>query len=543
VTVRIANDPTNFDSGTLRSGGALVGPVYEQYMGADWMRGPAGSNVANLAGGGGSFEDSLGPQVMDRWEIPEKGVYKLHVREGVRWQPVPSEAGRLMNNRLVTADDIVAGFNRLLNRDPKTPAPESWILFGQPGVSRTANITKTGPMDVTITTPSEFMTAFTWIVQGAGFMRVYPPDVVAKYGNLSNWRNAVGTGPYMLMDYVPGSQFVYKKNPTYWGIDPSGPGKGNQLPYPDSYRELIIPDYSTTLAAVRTGKLDILSGVVLTDAQQLWKTAPKLEYTSYLNGSYVIGMRQDKKDKPYSDVRVRRALMMATNFDQIKDNYYGGEAEIISWPANSTTNFYVPFEQLPATTQELYKYNPEKAKTLLKDAGYPNGFKVTLVVQNTSQRIDEMSIIKDMWSKIGVDVVLDIKEPGVYAPLVAAGTPYEEMLFRLQTSPYLMHLYQSYTRGTAILNVSHVNNPGGTDPYLEELFQIEDKELFVDMNKVYDAVKKTNLYAMDNAFAIPWPLPKQYNFWWPWLKNYYGAGVGLIRYAWIDQDLKKSMGY
>ncbi len=232
ITYRLASDPTNFDSGTLRSGGALVGNVYEQYMGADWLRGPAGSNVANLAGGGGSFEDSLGPQVMESWEIPEKGVYKLKVREGVRWQPVPSEAGRLMNGRAVTADDIVSGFNRLLNRDPKTPAPDSWILFGQPGVARTANITKTGPMEVTITTPQEFMTAFTWIIQGAGFMRVYPPEVVAKYGNLSNWRNAVGTGPYMLIDYVPGSQFVYQKNPTYWGIGPAGPGKGNQLPYP-----------------------------------------------------------------------------------------------------------------------------------------------------------------------------------------------------------------------------------------------------------------------------------------------------------------------
>lgn len=507
------------------------------------MRGPAGSNASNLAAGGGAFEDSLGPQIAESWEMPEKGVWRLNIRTGVRWQPVDSEAGRLMNNRLLTADDIVAGFNRLLNRDPKTPAPESWILFGQPAVARTANITKTGPMQVTITTPEGFMTAFTWIIQGAGFFRVYPPDVVAKYGSMSNWRNAVGTGPFMLVDYVPGSQFFYKKNPTYWGKDLSGPGKGNQLPYADSLRELIIPDYSTTLAALRTGKLDLQTGVVLTDAQQIWKTAPKLLYTSYLNGSYGIGMRTDKKDKPFSDVRVRRALMMATDFNSIKNNYYGGEAEIVSWPANSTTLFYEPLEKLPASTQELYKYNPEKAKELLKEAGYPQGFKAKIVVQNTSQRIDEMSIIKDMWSKIGVDVTLDLKEPGTYAPLVAAGLPYEEMLFRMQTSPFLMHLYQSYSRGTAILNISHVNDPPGADAYLEQLFQDEDKYLFVDMPKVYDAVKKTNLYAMDQAFVIPWPLPNQYNFWWPWLKNHYGSGTQFLKYGWIDQGLKKSMGY
>ena len=171
------------------------------------------------------------------------------------------------------------------------------------------------------------------------------------------------------------------------------------------------------------------------------------------------------------------------------------------------------------------------------------GFKVKMLVQNTSTRIDEMSIIKDMWSKVGVDVTLDVKEAGQYAPLVAAGTPYEEMVFRLQTSPFLMHLYQAYTRGPAILNISHINDPPGTDPYLEGLFQEQDKLLFVDMPTVYELVKKVNRYVMEQAYVIPWPLSNQYNFWWPWLKNYYGVGSGIIRYSYIDQDLRKSMGY
>jgi peptide/nickel transport system substrate-binding protein len=543
ITYRLAADPTNFDSGTLRSSGALINTVYQQFLVLDWMRGPAGSNVTNLPSGGGSIEDSQGPQIAESWEMPSKGVWKLKIREGVHWQPVNSEAGRLMNGRLLTADDIVSGFNRLLNRDPKTPAPDSWILSGQPGVARTANITKTGPMEVTITTTQDFATAFMWIIQGAGFMRVYPPEVVAKYGTLSNWRNAVGTGPYILTDYVPGSQFLYQKNPTYWEKDPSGPGKGNQLPYADTLRELIIPDYSTTLAALRTGKLDLLTGVVLTDAQSLWQTTPSLRYMSYLNGSFGIGMRQDKKDKPYSDVRVRRALMMATDFESIKKNYYGGEAEVIAWPANSTTNFYEPLEKLTPAIQELYSYNPEKAKQLLKEAGYPNGFKVKIVVQSMPQRIDEMSIIKDMWSKIGVEVTLDLKETGAYATVTAAGNPFDEMLYRQQTSPFASHLYGSYYRGSAILNISHVNDPPGTVPYLEDLFQEQDRLVFIDMPKVYADIKLGNGYAMENAYVIPWPLPNQYNFWWPWLKNHYGAGTAYVKYGWIDQDLKESMGH
>ena len=105
-----------------------------------------------------------------------------------------------------------------------------------------------------------------------------------------------------------------------------------------------------------------------------------------------------------------------------------------------------------------------------------------------------------------------------------------------------MHLYQAYTRGPAILNISHINNPPGTDPYLEGLFQEQDKELFINMPTVYEDVKKVNRYVMEQAYVIPWPLPNQFNFWWPWLKNYYGA-AGFIKYAWVDQDLRKSMGY
>jgi hypothetical protein len=48
---------------------------------------------------------------------------------------------------------------------------------------------------------------------------------------------------------------------------------------------------------------------------------------------------------------------------------------------------------------------------------------------------------------------------------------------------------------------------------------------------------------MEQAYAIPKPAPYTYNFWWPWLKNNYGQGSGYIRYAWVDQPMKKSMGY
>ncbi|MBI2850928.1 MAG: ABC transporter substrate-binding protein [Chloroflexi bacterium] len=541
ITYRIASDPTNWDSGLNRRGGALVSTVYQQFIGLDWTQGPAGSGAKDRVLAVRSF-DYYGPEIAESWKMPEIGVWVLQIRKGVHWQPVPSEAGRLMAGRELTADDIVSGFNRLFNRDGKTP--DSWILFSQPTVAKTATIEKTGPMEVTVRTPQEYMTAFSWLISGSGFYRIYPPDVINKYGNMGNWRNAVGTGPFMLVDYVPGSQMLYKKNPVYWEKDPVGPGKGNQLPYADELRELIIPDLSTALAALRTGKLDLMLDTQLVDAQSLWKTAPKLEYLRNLSATWVLAMRQDKKDKPYSDVRVRQALMMATDFDSIKNSYYAGQAEIDVWPLNSSyTDWYVPLAQMPQSVQDLYKYNPDRAKQLLKEAGYPNGFKVSIAVQSTSERIDELSIYKDMWAKVGVELVLDIKETGAYATLTAAGNPYEEMLYRSIGPGFEQTLYMAFSRGPAIWNPSHINDPTGSVPVVEDFFTQYNANIFVNMPKLNQLIKDHNRFIMEQAYVIPKPAPFTYNFWWPWLKNNYGQTTGLLRYAWVDQSLKKSMGY
>jgi peptide/nickel transport system substrate-binding protein len=105
----------------------------------------------------------------------------------------------------------------------------------------------------------------------------YPPETVAKYGDMKDWQNAVGTGPFMLTDYVSGSSITFARNPDYWMKDPLHPQ--NQLPYVDGVKLLIIPDTSTALSALRTGKLDVMEAVVWDDTVSLKKTSPDLQYT------------------------------------------------------------------------------------------------------------------------------------------------------------------------------------------------------------------------------------------------------------------------
>ncbi|MEK7353857.1 MAG: ABC transporter substrate-binding protein [Chloroflexota bacterium] len=539
-TVALTTDPTNFDSGAGTTGGALLNTVYEQYVNNDWRRGPAGSGITNFASGANSLDDYLGPQLAESWQIPQQGVWKLKIREGVRWQQPNTEAGRLMAGRVMTADDIVSSLNRLLT------APVTWMRVSQPLEMAASSVNKTGPWEVTVRTPVGYWTSFVWLIQGAGYNRVYPPEVVARFGNLTNWRNAVGTGPFMLTDYVPGSQLAYIRNPNYWGTNPVGPGKDDKLPYVDAYRELIIPDLSTRTAALRTGKLDFLPGVTLEDWQSLMKTNPKFEYNLYMSTTpWVIGMRQDKKDKPFSDIRVRQALMLATNYESWVNDYYKGKAEINVFPVNKqVTDLYQPLSDMPQAVQDLFKYNPDKAKQLLKEAGYPNGFKSTIVVSSVPQRIDEISVLKDQWAKVGVQLEISVKDTAVYSGLTGANrVGVEEMIYRFLWGGFNIALFIPQYRGPSTADSSFVNDPPGGDPYIESLWPGINDPIFVDMPKVYQAYKKVTPYVLEQAFYIPLPTPYTYNIWWPWLKNFYGQGTGFARYFWINQELKKAMGY
>ena len=90
----------------------------------------------------------------------------------------------------------------------------------------------------------------------ATWLGIYPPEVIKEHGDVTDWRNLVGTGPFMLTDWTEGSSITWDKNPDYWGYDEKYPE--NRLPYVDRLRALTMPEPATQLAALRTGRVDYL---------------------------------------------------------------------------------------------------------------------------------------------------------------------------------------------------------------------------------------------------------------------------------------------
>src|SRR3990170_5715671 len=332
--------------------------------------------------------------------------------------------------------------------------------------------------------------------------------------------------------------------------DPVGPGKGNQLPYMDAINVLIVPDASTRLAALRTGKLDF-SSLTRTDALQMNKTTPQLmeKFDTSLHGRGTpLMMRIDKA--PFSDIRVRKAMTMAIDFNAILDSLYDGQGQIITWPFAKAKGYeavHVGLEDsdFPADARENFTYNPDKAKQLLKDAGLPNGFKTSILLTSTlTEEIDYYSIVKDMWSKVGIELSFDLKETAAATQIRNSRT--HEALATATTGPVAVFTVGNPVAGVQFSNLSMIDDPAINAAMVKvRTVALTDQ---VEAMKIFrEEVAKVGL---SKAYAIPNVIGTYHNLWWPWLKNYTGeVGIGYgqygnwAAYVWLDTDLKKKMGF
>jgi peptide/nickel transport system substrate-binding protein len=512
----------------------------EELLEGNWAIGPAGTGEADFILGGINNMATKTGSLADRWEIPKIGTVTFHIREGVKWALNPSsEASRLVNGRELTVKDIVYNLKRMCT------APRSYIRVAYSLLASSSNITSNdAARTITIECPID-----QWancITLFPDYLLVFPPEVIEKYGDINNWKNSVGSGPFILTDFVPNSSATFIKNPNYWQKNPVGPGKGNQLPYLDGVKELIIPDLSTRLAAFRTGKVDTSNPLVEhTDAWPIIQANSKIKYVKYIYDScYTISMRTDKAELPFSKKEVRQALFLATDFNKIKNEYYQGEAEILVWPVTPTREYasaYVPLDKLPANVKELYSYNPDKAKQLLTTAGYPNGFKTTIICYNTSTITDVLAMVKSMWAKVGIDLTIDAREYAVWFSIVG-GRTYNEMLYSWTAGIGTFFKMINY-RGTSQYNSSYVN-----DPVVEKAWTEMQQYVGIDEAKLNKLNADLMPYLLEQCYVMGKPNPANYTMWWPWVKNFPGAGqVGYynwpsyLKYVWVDENLRKQI--
>ena len=331
----------------------------------DWTKGPAGGYGTNQVDWGDhtNIPDLfIGRVATDwSWQIDSANdtvITTIHIRQGIYYSQPDTAAGQLAGGREMTTQDVKWALDQMLRN------PDSQNYQGFPE-TRDVPVNITGPDEIQIIHP--FALHLDSIMRLFAYALVFPPELWDAYGydSCTNVMNDVGTGPFMIQDYVPSNLITLKRNPNFWQTNPIGPGKGDQLPYVDYVKYIIIPDSSTQLAALRTGKLDMMGMVSWEDADSLQAQDPDL-LKKRTASSQVLSAFFRMDQAPFSDLKVRQALLYGIDLNAINDSLYKGLGDLISFPyfyQPAYAPMYLGLDDpaMPADVKDMYTYNPDKA--------------------------------------------------------------------------------------------------------------------------------------------------------------------------------------
>jgi len=196
-------------------------------------------------------DDIVVGRLAESWEQPDSTTVVFNIRSGVHWHDKAP-----MNGRELTAEDVVFNFHRYLGLGSGfTEVPEGVAGVAPPLTKGGITAVSADGNQVIFTLDAPNLDIVkTLLIQNIAF--IYPPEVIMEHGDVADWRNLVGTGPFELVDWVEASSVTFNKAPNYWKHDERFPD--NQLPYVDELVALVMPEPQTRVAALRSGKVDFI---------------------------------------------------------------------------------------------------------------------------------------------------------------------------------------------------------------------------------------------------------------------------------------------
>jgi peptide/nickel transport system substrate-binding protein len=327
---------------------------------------------------------NLQPSLAEKWESSaDRKVWTFYLRKGVKFHD-----GTDLN-----AEAVKFTFDRLLNE--KSPVKKRGFFLAIKGVR------VVDPYTVEFTTKDPFGPLPGLMATSAA--SIVSPKAVQEAGDQFGRKQPVGSGPFVFVEWSAANQFVMKRNDTYWGGPPSL----------DRVIFKFTTEPGTRVAMLETGQADIAESLPPSEMARL-STNKQIEV---ITKASIRGrdIRINVLDEKFKDVRVRQAMNYAVNMPEIIKTILGGQATYTGGPFPPTV-----FGAIPGTK---YKYDPAMAKKLLADAGFPNGFKTTLLTTTgTAAGIEEMhQAVQAQLLAVGIDAKITQLENAGYQPIATAG--------------------------------------------------------------------------------------------------------------------------
>ena len=317
------------------------------------------------------------PLLATSYEVADIGAETyctFHLREGVRFH----------NGAPFTANDVKYTFDKLL--DPKTASPNASLF------SFVKEVGVIDPLTVRFVTQGAGAPLIGYLASAKG------TGIIPAGSDMDALRtHPIGTGPFEFLEWTPGDHITLVRNSDYWQAG---------APYLDKVICRFIPDQAASLAALRAGNVDLVDLMVGENALQI-ENDPALKVISgSQNLVQILAMNNSRP--PFDNVLVRRAICYAIN-----------RAEIIAatdlkpeW-GSPIGSHMTPLSPYYVDLVGRYPYDPDKARALLAQAGYPNGFSTTIYLPQPYEfHIRTGQIIADELREVGINCKLEILEWG-----------------------------------------------------------------------------------------------------------------------------------
>jgi peptide/nickel transport system substrate-binding protein len=321
-------------------------------------------------------EGEIIPQLAEKFEKLDDLTYQFTLKQGVKFQ----------NGEELKASDVKFTFERALS--PDAGAIKHIVGDIDPeGIEVVDDYT----IKIKLLNPSSaFLASLTHVGGGCILNEKAVTEAGDDYG-----MNPVGTGPFKFVSWTKGDNIVLERNEDYYGDKPA-------------YKNLVIraiPEATNRTIELESGAVDIAYSITTNDVSRI-EDNPDLKLERILdNSTTYLGFNCEKA--PFNDEKVRQAITCALDTVSIVESVFRGEGGPAIGPIAPNVKYFDPDLGEP-------EYDVEKAKALLAEAGYPDGFQATIWTNDKQERIDMATIIQNQLKEIGIQVEIQVLEWGTY---------------------------------------------------------------------------------------------------------------------------------
>lgn len=430
------------------------------------------------------------PSLATSWEVSEDNLtWTFHLQEGVKFH----------NGRLLSADDVVYSYQRIMN--PDTGSGCSWRFSSVESVDAPDAMT----VVIRVKSPSPNLLN---MIGGYKGMAIVPKEIVEDETVNTT---PIGTGPFKFVEYVPGDRVVLEANPDYWEAE---------KPYLDGVTFKIIPEETVLLTNLLTGEVDWAGALPPQQVTELATSGEVIVDKVSGNDYWYIGL--NLKREPFGDVRVRQAIAYAINRDEV--------AMGAKWDTATANQGAIPNTSFWYSDYQPYTQNLEKARQLLADAGYPNGFKTEFMVTNFyEETVRAAQVLQAQLAQIGINAEIRTLEWGAWLEDEGKGN------FDMYIMGWIGNLDPDEFYYSAQHTGEVFNFTGYSNPTLDELLDKGRVETDVDVRKeIYTEVAKI---VIDDAPYVFLYNPANVNAWQPYVRGYYTRSDSAINFenTWLDR--------